>query len=120
MGEKQINHPALVQRFAEDRFPKIARDPGWEPHPVHRLGESLGFGELFASTRRLTEGRNTQLPLADLLHQSGYSGMAGYEDVNDAERLSTRSDVPADRFGEDLGPWGGATSRLQSYTSQLR
>ena len=83
---------------------------------VHRLGESLGFGELIASTRRLTEGRNTQLPLADLL----YSGMAGYEDVNDAERLSTRSDVPADRFGEDLGPWGGATSRLQSYTSQLR
>ena len=83
---------------------------------VHSLGESLGFGELIASTRRLTEGRNTQLPLADLL----YSGMAGYEDVNDAERLSTRSDVPADRFGEDLGPWGGATSRLQSYTSQLR
>jgi hypothetical protein len=41
--------------------------------------------------------------------------MAGYEDVNDAERLSTRSDVPADRFGEDLGPWGGATSRLQSF-----
>jgi hypothetical protein len=87
---------------------------------VHSLGESLGFGELIASTRRLTEGRNTQLPLADLLHQSGYSGMAGYEDVNDAERLSTRSDVPADRFGEDLGPWGGATSRLQSYISQLR
>src|ERR1039457_8194 len=79
-----------------------------------------GFGELIASTRRLTEGRNTQLPLADLLHQSGYSGMEGYEDVNDAERLSTRSDVPADRFGEDLGPWGGATSRLQSYTSQDR
>ena len=29
-----------------------------------------------------------QLPLADLLRQSVYSRLAGYEDVNDAERLS--------------------------------
>jgi hypothetical protein len=39
----------------------------------------------------LTDGRrgkNTQLPLPDLLRQSIYSRLAGYEDVNDAERLS--------------------------------
>jgi len=33
-------------------------------------------------------GKNTQLPLPDLLRQSLYSRLAGYEDVNDAERLS--------------------------------
>ena len=33
-------------------------------------------------------GKNTQLPLPDLLRQSIYSRLAGYEDANDAERLS--------------------------------
>jgi hypothetical protein len=33
-------------------------------------------------------GKNSQLPLAGLLRQSVYSRMAGYGDVNDAERLS--------------------------------
>src|ERR1019366_2377304 len=33
-------------------------------------------------------GKNTQLPLPDLLRQSIYRRLAGYEDVNDAERLS--------------------------------
>jgi hypothetical protein len=42
-------------------------------------------------TENITDGRrgkNTQLPLPDLLRQSVYSRLAGYEDVNDAERLS--------------------------------
>ena len=33
-------------------------------------------------------GKNTQLPLADLLRQSLYSRLASYEDINDAERLA--------------------------------
>jgi hypothetical protein len=33
-------------------------------------------------------GKNGQLPLSDLLRQSIYSRLAGYEDVNDAARLS--------------------------------
>jgi hypothetical protein len=56
---------------------------------VRELDERLGFGDLIA--RHLTEsrrGRNTQLPLADLLRQSVYSRIAGYEDVNDAEPVS--------------------------------
>ena len=56
---------------------------------VRELDERLGFGELIA--QHLTDsrkGKNTQLPLADLLRQSVYSRIAGYEDVNDAERLS--------------------------------
>ena len=33
-------------------------------------------------------GSSTQLSLADLLRQSMYSRLAGYEDVNNAQRLS--------------------------------
>jgi len=56
---------------------------------VRELDERLGFGDLIA--QHLTDsrrGKNTQLPLADVLRQSVYSRIAGYEDVNDAERLS--------------------------------
>ena len=55
---------------------------------VRELDERLGFGELIE--RHLTDGRgkNTQLPLTDLVRQSVYSRLAGYDDVNDAERLS--------------------------------
>jgi hypothetical protein len=38
-----------------------------------------------------TTGENKQLPLPDLLRQSICSRLAGYEDVNDAERLSQDS-----------------------------
>jgi hypothetical protein len=56
---------------------------------VRELDERLGFGDLIA--QYLTDsrrGKNTHLPLADLPRQSVYSRIAGYEDVNDAERLS--------------------------------
>ena len=55
---------------------------------VRELDERLGFGDLIA--KHLTDsrrGKNTQLPLGDLLRQSVYSRTAGYEDVNDAERV---------------------------------
>lgn len=46
---------------------------------------------LAAHLRHLTDhrrGKNTQLPLPDLLRLSIYSRLVGYEDLNDAERLS--------------------------------
>src|ERR1017187_1962877 len=56
---------------------------------VRELDERLGLSALIAENimdgRR---GKNTQLPLPDLLRQSNYSRLAGYEDLNDAERLS--------------------------------
>jgi len=56
---------------------------------VRELDERLGLGELIA--QHLTgsrRGKNTQLPLTDLFRQSVYSRIAGYEDLNDAERLA--------------------------------
>src|ERR1035437_4443240 len=56
---------------------------------VRELDERLGLSELISDN--LTDarrGRNTQLPLPDLLRQSIYSRLAGYEDLNDGERLS--------------------------------
>jgi hypothetical protein len=56
---------------------------------VRELDERLGLGQLIR--KNLTDarrGKNTQLPLSDLLRQSIYSRLTGYEDLNDAERLS--------------------------------
>jgi predicted ribosome quality control (RQC) complex YloA/Tae2 family protein len=87
---------------------------------VRELGERLGFGELIA--QHLTDsrrGKNTQLPLADLLRQSVYSRIAGYEDVNDAERLSQD---PTFRLigSEKIWDRGAAlTSRLQTFETEM-
>jgi DDE family transposase len=55
---------------------------------VRELDERLGFGKLI--DRCLTDARakNARFSFADLLRQSVYSRLAGYEVVNDAERLS--------------------------------
>src|ERR1035438_2291087 len=87
---------------------------------VCELEERLGCGDLIA--RHLTDsrrGKNTQLPLADLLRRSVYSRLAGYEDVNDAERLSQD---PTFRLigSEKIWDRGAAlTSRLQSFETEL-
>jgi len=87
---------------------------------VRELDERMGFGDLIA--RHLTDsrrGKNTQFPLADLLRQSVYSRMAGYEDVNDAERLSQD---PIFRLIGSEKTWerGAAlTSRLQSFETDM-
>jgi hypothetical protein len=87
---------------------------------VRELDERLGLSELMdrylSDSRR---GKNIQLPLADLLRQSIYSRLAGYEDVNDAARL------PQDPTFRLIGSpkiWerGAAlTSRLQSFETEV-
>lgn len=87
---------------------------------VRELDGRLGFSELIG--QHLTDsrrGKNTQLPLADLLRQSVYSRLAGYEDVNDAERVSQD---PTFRLigSEKIWERGAAlTSRLQSFETEL-
>lgn len=87
---------------------------------VRELDERLGFGELIH--QHLTDsrrGKNTQFPFTDLLRQSVYSRLAGYEDLNDAERLSQD---PTFRLigSEKIWERGAAlTSRLQSFETEM-
>jgi hypothetical protein len=86
---------------------------------VRELDERLGFGELIERHLADARGKNTQLPLADLLRQSVYSRLAGYEDLNDAARLSQD---PTFRLIGSRKIWecGAAlTSRLQSFETAL-
>src|SRR5271170_725767 len=87
---------------------------------VRELDEHLGMNQLIeqylTDSRR---GKNTQLPLADLLRQSVYSRLAGYEDVNDAERVSAD---PTFRLIGSEKTWdrGAAlTSRLQTFETEM-
>ena len=84
---------------------------------VRELDERLRLRRT-RSNQHLTDsrrGKNTQFPLADLLRQSIYSRLAGYEDVNDAERALAGSDVPVDRFRENLGSRRGADLPLANF-----
>jgi len=60
----------------------------WRPDSGAGVRRTPGIRELAEQHLTDPRGKNTQLPLADLLRQSVYSRLAGYEDVNDAERLS--------------------------------
>ena len=56
---------------------------------VRELDERLGLGTLISEhLNDSRQGLNTQFSLADLLRQSVYSRLAGYEDLNDAVRVS--------------------------------
>ena len=90
MGEKQ-NHPFQLSFNASLKLDfqgsRVTSDGGLIV--VRELDERLGFGELIAEHLSDSRcGKNTQFPLADLFRQSVYSRLAGYEEVNDAERLS--------------------------------
>src|SRR5215831_17641099 len=85
---------------------------------VQELDERLGVGELNERHLADARGENTQLPLADLLRQSVYRRLAGYEDLNDAARLSQE---PTFRLIGSRKIWerGAAlTSRLQWFETE--
>ena len=121
MGEKQ-NGPFQLSFNASLKIDfqgsRITSDGGLLL--VRELDERLGFGEIIA--QHLTDsrrGKNTHLPLADLFRQSVYSRIAGYEDVNDAERLSQD---PTFRLigSEKVWDRGAAlTSWLQSFETEM-
>ena len=56
---------------------------------VRELDERLGLATLISEhLSDSRQGLNTQFGLVDLLRQSIYSRLAGYEDLNDAVRVS--------------------------------
>lgn len=107
-------NPALKVEFQGSR---VTSDGGLIL--VRELDERLGFSDLIAQHLTDPRGKNTQLPLADLVRQSVYSRLAGYEDVNDAERLSHD---PTFRLigSEHIWERGAAlTSRVHSFETEL-
>ncbi len=86
---------------------------------VRELDERLGFGELIKQHLRDSRGKNAQFCFADLLRQSIYSRLAGYEDLNDAERLSQD---PTFRLISSEKIWDRGValpSRLQSFETEI-
>ena len=87
---------------------------------VRELDERLGLGKLigeYLSDSR--KGTNKQFRFADLLRQSVYSRLAGYEDLNDAARVSAD---PTFRLIGSKKNWdrvGALTSRRQSFEAEL-
>ena len=82
---------------------------------VRELDERLGLGELIDRHLADPRGKNTQLPLADLLRQSVYSRLAGYADVNDASRLAHDPTFRLIGSKKILERGAALTSRLQSF-----
>ena len=121
MGEKQ-NEPFQLSFNASLKVDfqgsRVTSDGGLIL--VRELDERLGLGDLIAEhLSDARRGKNTQLPLADLFRQSLYSRVAGYEDVNDAERLSQD---PAFRLIGSEKVWDrgvALTSRLQTFETEM-
>ena len=83
---------------------------------VCELDERLGLRELI--TQHLSDARrekNAQLPVADLFRKSVYSRIAGYEDVNDVERLAQKPTFRLIGSEKKLGRGAALTSRLRTF-----
>ncbi len=121
MGEKE-NKPFQLSfnRFLKVDFQgsRVPSDGGLVL--VRELDERLGLGKLI--DEHLTDSRqgtNKKFPFADLVRQSVYSRLAGYEDLNDAVRVSAD---PTFRLLASQQNWdrGGARpSRRQSFETEL-
>ena len=87
---------------------------------IRELDERLGLEKLIdehLSDSR--QGLNKQFTVTDLVRQSVYSRLAGYEDLNDAERLAAD---PTFRLVSSQRIWdrGAAlTSRLQTFETEM-
>ena len=84
------------------------------------LDDALGLTKLAAS--RLTEcrkGKNTQHALVALLRQSIFGRLAGYEDVNDAERLRLDPAMRALVDHGDASRYAASTSEMARFETKL-
>ena len=69
---------------------------------IRELDERLGLEKLFEKQLSDTgQGLNRQFALADLLRQSVYSRLAGYEDLDDAERTDMFPPLRTAKHGLD-------------------
>jgi len=93
---------------------RISSDAGLLAY--RELDHALGLTDLASGTlSEARRGRNTCHLLAGLLRQSVFGRLAGYEDVNDAERLAHD---PAMRAVVDR--WPGSPGRLDQPDGEVR
>ena len=86
---------------------------------VRELDERLGFGELIEQHLTDSRANNARFSLADLIRQSVYSRLAGYEDVNDAEQLSQDPTFRLIGSEKDWDRGAALPSRLQTFETEL-
>jgi hypothetical protein len=87
---------------------------------VRELDECLGLSQLISDNLTdVVHGKNTQLPMPDLLRQSIYSRLAGYEDLNDAERLSQDPTFRLIGSEKIWNRWAALPSRLHWFETEV-
>ena len=84
------------------------------------LDHALGlFDSVSASFIDKRTGRNIQHAIPTLLRQSVYSRLAGYEDVNDAERLSIDPVMRAITGKKDKGKQTGSANTIGRFETDI-
>ena len=120
MGEREKQpFQLLFNRFLRVAFQGSRVTSNGGLIPVRELDERLGFSELIEQYLTDSRANDARFSFTDLLRQSVYSRLAGYEDVNDAARLS--QDPTFRLIGSDrIWDRGAAlTSRLQTFETEL-
>ncbi len=96
---------------------KITSDAGLLAY--RELDEVLGLTDLGgAALSDLRRGKNTRHLLTGLLRQSVFGRLAGYEDVNDAERLSRDPVMRAIVDGKGLDRRAASTSQMGRFETE--
>src|SRR5918996_1042132 len=87
---------------------------------ARELDEALGLTRLAAdSLKDSRTGRNVQHHLGPLLRQSVYSPLAGYEDINDADRLSQDPAMRTITGWRDGGQPAASTNTMSRFETEL-
>lgn len=86
---------------------------------VRELDDRLGFSDLIAQHITDPRGKNAQFPLTDLVRQSIYRRLTGYEDINDAQRLSQDPTFLLIGSAQIWERGAALTSRVHSFETEL-
>jgi hypothetical protein len=107
--------PGLKLEF---HAPKVTSDGGLIPY--RELDETFGLTDRTENLLRdRGTGKNTQHTMTALLRQSIYSRLAGYEDTNDAERLSVESAMRHVIGGRAKEKQAASTSRMGRFKTEV-